>query len=226
MVKIMKKVDKIFMNSKMMITCGIISAIFYFVGYIPYIFDTDNPAYMFDFVPEMMFSVIIILLLIAFKKGEINIQKALMGALLFYFAQETFSNGFWSIENYFAGWHDEPIISIIFIILGICEYIIFFTHLLLQSDHVGRKTFKINQILSIFLFFALIILDMYYLIKDGFDFIDSSYMLIDLAEPLFIIMIVCMETKIQNYKLIRSSSIQNGTWNAEAKAEARKKFIA
>ena len=222
----MKKIDKIFMNSKMMIICGIISAIFYFIGYIPYLFDTENPAYMFDFIPEMMFSVLIILLIVAFKKREINIQKALMGALLFFFAQETFTNGFWSIEEFFAGLHEELHLSLFFITLGIMEYAVFFTHLLLQSDHVGKKAFKVNQILSIILLFTLIVFDIYSIMKYGFDIINSGYILINLAEPLFIIMIVCMETKIQNYKQTRYESIQNGTWNAKTKAEARKKFIA
>lgn len=221
----MKKLEKLFSNSKVMITFGILSAILYIAAFVPNLFDNANPQYKLDFIPSAMFGIVIIYLLVAFKKGETNIQKALIGALLFYFAQSSFNEGFFALEDAaYALWDGATYYGALYMIVGIFEYAIFFTHIALQSDHIGGKGLVTLNQLSCFVVLFVYIFDIFYqCINVGFVF-DTLYVLTDLAEALFIITIVCMETKIQNYKNARALAMENGTWTAQAKSEAKEIF--
>lgn len=221
----MKKLEKFFTNSKVMITFGVLSAILFIFGYVPYLFDSTQPQYMFDFIPSTMFAIVIFYLLYAFKKGETNIQKALMGALLFYFAQSSFMNGFYYLEDAAYQISDSAYFyGTVYMIAGMFEYIIFFSHVALQSDHVGSKALiKINQISCFVVLIVYIFAIFHQFITYGIN-LETIYVFVDFAEALFVFTIVCMETKIQNYKETRANAIANNNWTAEVKAQAKEEF--
>lgn len=216
---------KFFTSSKVLVVSGIIAALLRALCYVPYLFKPEYE-YVTDFIPELVFAVVIVLLIVAYKKGEINIQKALMGALLFYCAQNTFIGGVYIVEDYLLEYYGDLHFTVFFAILGVLEYVVFFSHIFMQSDHVGNSVLiKINQISCVAVFAIYVLEAIYDTYSFGIRFY-STELLFDISQAFYIIMIVCLETKIQAYKRVRAAALTNGDWNEETKKQARKDFKA
>lgn len=222
----MEKIEKAFTNSKVMITFGILAALIYLFHAVPYFLNYDEPAFRFDFVPEIIITAVIVGLLIAFKKGETNIQKALMGALLFAMADMNFTNGFYNLEDYFFSEVGERFLyyGILFTVIGVLQLGIFISHILLQSDHIGSSSvIKVNQLLCI-LVIIVYAYDISHSFIAGSNYETYEYMIEDIGEVCVTVMIICMETKVQLYKKTRAEALANGTWTQEAKLRAKEIF--
>lgn len=214
------KLNKLFSNSKFMLITGVISALLFVGSNVPYIFAEGYELYRLDVFIEILLAALIIGLLIAFKKGEINIQKALMGALLFFFFNETFTNVIYSIEFYMNGYEGYLSSIVLLSICGVLELGIIVAHLIMQTDHEGsEKAISLSRVCTI----LLIIFDIVDIVRYSIN-MENIYLLTNLAETFLLIMIACMETKIQIYKKTRSDALKNGTWTTEAKNEAKKIF--
>lgn len=222
----MKKFEKVFSSTKLMMISGILAAIICLVRHIPYAFIPDYPEYRFDFLAELAMPVLIVFLLIAFKKGETNIQKTLIGALLFFFVTVNFPYGIYYLEDYFLGGYDASYLyyGIIYTIAGTMEVGIFVSHCLLQSDHIGsNKLVIINRIMCVVVI-GVYVFDIFHSFMFEDAYLNNVYMLDSISEILLIVMVICIETKIQMYKKIRSQAIENGNWTLEEKAKAKELF--
>lgn len=222
----MKKIEKIFSNTKFMMTVGILAAIICFVRHIPYAFLPDYPEFKFDFLAEIALPLLIVFLLIAFKKGETNIQKTLLGALLFFLVSMNFPYGIYYIEDYFLGGYDASWLyyGIIYTISGVMEVGIFVSHCLLQSDHIGSNKLVVLNRLFCVVVIGVYVFDIFHSFVFEDIYLNNEYMLDSIAEILLIVMVICMETKIQMYKKIRTEAISSGTWTSEEKAKAKELF--
>lgn len=222
----MNKIEKLFSSTKLMMICGILGAIICLVRHVPYAFLPDYPEFRFDFLAEIALPLLIVSLLFAFKKGETNIQKTLIGSLLFFFVSMNFPYGIYYLEDYFLGGYDASFLyyGIIYTIIGVMEVGILVSHCLLQSDHIGsNKLVIINRIMCVIVI-AVYTFDIFHSFMFEDMYLNNEYMLDSISEILLIVMVICIETKIQMYKKIRTQAIKNDNWTLEEKMKAKELF--
>ena len=211
----MKKILRtIFNNSKLLLVSCIIGSISFVVAGVLYIGDYGLYSYAF---PCFCVSLISISLLICYKREEINCQKSLMGALLFFLFADNLdmfatSLDFNGISNFLT------IRTGISVVLSV---IVFYNYLAAQSDHVGIKRNVIISQIVITLMFIFFIASFIQTLSGGALVSDVFFYI---AEICTYIMIVCIETKVQIYKSIRLKMKKAGTWNDETRMENKKIF--
>ncbi len=208
----MKWFENIFTKSKLMLISGILGILIFaalviiniitaFWGTIPY---------------YALFAVLSVLLLIAYKKGDTSCQKALSAAL-----PAVIMSFYWSIAIGIFGRNDSSSVELLELFMTILVTIIFVNHLLLQLDHKGDKTIvRVSQIvlvIGLIVQFAELIAQIfgagqYYDLLHCFGLLCTE------------IMITCIESRIQKYKLRRSEGMANGTWTEEERLKCKKIF--
>lgn len=211
----MKKALKtIFNNSKVLLISSIIGCICFIVSGFLYIKDYGLFSYSF---PLFCVSLLLISLFISYKNGEINCQKSLMGALLFFLFADNLDMFATSID--YNGMNN--IITIRTGISVVLAFIIFYNYLVAQSDHIGIKRNVIISQVTIFAMFVFFIVSFIQTLKAG---VLASDIFFYVAQISTYIMIVCIETKVQIYKGIRMKLKSEGSWNDETRRENKKLF--
>ena len=214
---------KLLTKTKFLVVCAVITLILFIAGNLPYSFMEDYSFYRFDVLVTLVDCVCLIALLIAFKKGETNVQKTLLGALIYGSMIGTFQNFIDYVDILSNGYADFVYDTVLFAAFSIGEIGLFVSHVILQSDHKGSK----KAIYAIYVFVAIGIIanivDAIHEINLGLT--DGSlYLLNNFGCDFFFLTILCIEARVQAYKEIREKATANGTWTPEAKAEAKKLF--
>lgn len=214
---------KLLTKSKFLVVCAVITLILFIAGNLPYSFMEDYSFYRFDVLVTLIDCVCLIALLIAFKKGETNVQKTLLGALIYGSMIGTFQNFIDYVDILSNGYADFVYDTVLFAAFSIGEIGLFVSHVILQSDHKGSK----KAIYAIYVFVAIgIIANIVDAIREiNLGLTDGSlYLLNNFGCDFFFLTILCIEARVQAYKEIREKATANGTWTPEAKAEAKKLF--
>lgn len=209
-----KTLKNFFNNPNVLLVSCIIACVSFIISGSLYIGDYGLFSYSF---PCFCLSLLLITLLVCYKKGEINCQKSLMGALLFFLFTNNLDMFATSID--YNGIGDTITIRIgISVVLAL---ILFYNYLVAQSDHIGiKKSVIISQIVIVAMFIFFIVCFIQTLNADVF----VSDIFFYIAEICTYIMIVCIETKVQIYKGIRMRLKAEGAWNDEARMENKKIF--
>lgn len=216
-----EKLEKIFSSSKLLVICGVLSAIMYVLAYMPLNPNEVSAFTKYDLLTGLFFAATIIGLLFSYRVNNTNVQKALVASLMFYFTVETINNFAYAgvaLEYGIEGIVTDFVILGVALVLGIA---LFVSHLVLQSDHSGsnKTAIRVNQIVS-GLYILLEIFEIFYISP----FISNFSFLVNVAETMLILSFVIIETKIQLYRKTRAEAINNGTWNDETKAKAKEIF--
>lgn len=211
--------EKIFKNSKFMIFLGISSASLFLFSGIHGLYIGGLEYGVVDFFDNASLALLIICLLIAFRKGEVNVQKTLIGALLFFLFFKTFDAAAHHIEKYVTNsenlWDMIRLLSFAGLELGI-----FISYIVLQTDHEGSsKAIVFSRVFIV----ILLIFEIIYLATQQISF-NNIELFIDLAEVLLILLIVCIQTKVQLYKQARSEAIKTNEWTPEYKKRCKEIF--
>jgi len=162
-----------------------------------------------------LFFLLVLGMLLAYNKGNINIQKMLFGSILFAFVKflidviiESFGAGMITI-----GW--------VCVVLLLFSVIIFVFHMLQQTEHDGKKAYiVINHLCGVVILLGIIIL----IISKINGTLSYSNFIGPLAAAFTYLMVICMESRVAAYKLLRTESRQNGTWTEEKRNEAKRLF--
>ena len=214
---------KLLTKSKFLVVCAIITLVLFVAGNLPYAFMEDYSLYKFDVLVVLVDCVCLVALLIAFKKGDTNVQKTLLGALIYGSMIGTFEYFIDYVDILASGYTDFIYDTILFAAFSIGEIGLFVSHVILQSDHKGSK----KAIYAIYVFIAIgmmaNIVDAIHEISLGLNE-NSIYLLNNIGCDFFFLTILCIEARVQAYKEIRENARANGTWTPEAKAEAKKLF--
>ena len=211
----MEKVFKnIFNNSKVLLVSCIVGCICFIIAGVLYIGDYGLFSYSF---PLFCVALVLISLFVSYKNGEINCQKSLMGALLFYLFADNLDMFATSLD--FNGINN--VITIRTGISVILTLIIFYNYLVAQSDHIGIQINVIISQATIFVMLVFFIISFIQTLKAG---VLASDIFFYVAQISTYIMIVCIETKVQIYKRIRMRLKSEGAWNDDTRQENKKIF--
>lgn len=213
---------KLLTKSKFLLICAVFSIALLLAGNLPYSFMEDYELYRFDIFVVLVDCACLIGLLVSFKKGDTNVQKTLLGALIYGSMIGTFGYFIDMVDVLVAG-YDYTYDAILFAAFSIGEIGLFVSHVILQSDHSGTK----KPIRAIYVFIAIGIIanivDCFHEANVGLTS-NSIYLLNNIGCDFFYLTILCIEARVQAYKEIRQKATSEGTWTPEAKAEAKKLF--
>ena len=213
------KLEQTLTKNKIMVFFGILASVLYLAADVPYIFLQDYEYYRFDFLIQLVDVAAIIALIVSYKKGETNLQKALISGLLFSSFVGTFCNTVYYIECYVVDGEDLYDM-VLFIAFALFEGAILVSHFVLQVEHKGTLKPIIVITVAVFAAIACDIVDSIMYITGDYDY-TWLYLLNNFGVDCYLVMILCIETKIQLYKRIRTEAKANGTWTLEAKEEAK-----
>ena len=204
-----KKVQKFYLSKVLLVACSVLSVCCY-------LFDAVCAAVNGQFADyAWIFFALVILLQWAFFKGQINVQKMLFGAILIAMVKEQAE-----LMALNAAYNGGKVL-IQDIALLIISIVIFVFHIYQQVDHAG-KSFAVlmNQLLGfvgfVFLFFAIRNLAVAPASLSSYVFLFGYVS--------NIMMIICMETRVEAYKQIRDKARREGTWTEEKRQESKKLF--
>ena len=157
---------------------------------------------------------------LAYGKGETNVQKTLLGALLICLCTVSSDAAY----RLFLQPDASPVRKVLAVAEAVCFAAFFVNHLFAQSDHTGMmKHVRISQVLTS----ALIIKEFADQIAGCFLLLPASQFaewVFSLSMGLTILMIVCIDTRIQAYKKLRLEGREKNAWTEEARAEAKNIF--
>lgn len=213
---------KLLTKSKFLLVCAILTIILSLAGNVPYFFLEGYELFRFDCIAIIFDSICIIALLISFKKGSTNVQKTLLGALLYCSAYGTLEN-FLELLDLSGVGYELTFDVVVFAIFSLVDIGIFVSHIILQTDHKGSS----KSIYAIYVFIVIMIITntvyAVYSLKNGISF-DSLFIINNIGCDFFFLTILCIEKRVQCYKEIRLKATEEGNWTPEAKAEAKKLF--
>jgi len=202
-----------FLNKTVLVLCVVLALCLWVIGGLLCL---ESPELLIKGLDSLAYIGLISGLLIAYRGGETNIQKALIGALLMLLCRSTAELMWESLES------GDKTGIILDAAAAVLSVVIFVAHLTLQSDHVGVKSSIIlNQgcaVIIVLLFVCAI---------------RQAYLAAGSSEPnvVFIpgwamtyLSLVCMETRIQEYKRLRAEGRESGTWTEEKRREAKGLF--
>ena len=209
-----ENLKKVFMNSKLLLICGIAASILMIASGIATTVAYQNVSWG---LPNYFVALLSIGILISYRTGETNCQKMLIGSLIFFLMYDAINMVVTAVS-----------IASPALLIGRCVFVavlfflIFTNHLILQSDHTGTRAASfVNQCALIVLLLTLV----FYTVKLGFEEGTTvANWFYDLGLVAAVTMIVCIETKIQIYRMIRAEGKKNGTWNDESRAKNKAIF--
>jgi len=163
----------------------------------------------------ILFVILLIMLLSAYKRGETNLQKTLLGGLLttlFLMYVEPLA------DSLTKG--NAP--AIIYYATG-CTLIliVFITHMLQQLDHTGASVSSAVGQFGGLIVLTLLIWVIYLATKGEFTLLELFWAISISATVVYII---SMETRIKEYKKIRAAKRTEGTWTEEERQKAKTLF--
>jgi len=207
-----EKIYDFYLKRSTFLFFAIVSMIFWLAWGVSVVVE-DNPIKLLIFA--LLFFVLTAGLTLTYLKGEINLQKMLLGSLLFFLIVDY-------IEVVDAKYSFNMVSSAIISAFILVILIVFFIcHMLQQLDHTGKKIIVIiNQSCPLAFLFAIIFLTD--CVVRGY--ITSADYTFVFAVMCTLFLISCMETRISEYKYIRAKHKEKGDWNEENRKEAKKLF--
>jgi len=171
----------------------------------------------YELATDGVFYIILITgLMAAYNKGETNVQKAILGALLMLLCKSNVEIMWASINT------GDTLLLIIDICILAFSLIIFVSHIILQSDHAGKKgALILNQCCGLILIFIMIYGIYQIACMEDLPLFDISFII---PWALTYLVLICIETRIQEYKSVRSHALSEDNWNEETRKEAKKIF--
>ena len=158
---------------------------------------------------------LILLLLISYRRGETNVQKTILGALL---ALIVFDYADW--VN-FCFYSEVGAVFVYSVVFGVSMVVLFVLHMFQQMDHVGKsKCIRISQFCGVLLI-LLLAANIALAILGQIRFENLVWNLSITATVFLILMI---EARIAEYKKIRASKMAEGCWTEEERQKAKKIF--
>ena len=151
-------------------------------------------------------------LFIAYKNGETNVQKTLLGALLMFL-----------VVNYMDIAFDQTYTfnKVISIIITLLLVLVFICHIHQQMDHTGHSmTIMINQFCGLIVAVR-IVFDIYLTINHVYY---TGTILWSLSLICTLTYVICIETRVGEYKKVRLEHKSNNTWTDEERAKAKEIF--
>jgi len=208
-----KKIKEFFLKPNVLLVSSIVALLFWIVWAGACLLDDFNYELATD---GIIYFAVLYGLLMAYQTGQTNIQKALNGSLLLFLCNSNIEI-LWVSIKYNPTW-----LTILYTITLVLSITIFVCHLLQQADHFGIKnTVFLNQCSALLATILLVYTLRQATLVKPLPVLDVTY----LTAWLFtIIIVVCVETRIDTYKQVRTKHIENNTWNEENRKEAKKIF--
>ncbi len=162
-----------------------------------------------------LFVILLVKLFAVYKRGETNIQKAILGGLLTVMFVMYF-------EPLAVNISSNSIPEIIYYGTGcVLTMVIFIAHMLQQMDHVGTSASSIVGQFCGLLIVTLLIWVIYLGTTGSFTLFELFWAVCISATVVFII---SMETRIKEYKKIRAEKRVAGAWTDEERQKAKMIF--
>jgi len=191
---------------------------------------TASTAY--GFVTNALIFICLISLVGVYRKHATNAVNILTGAILMMFIAESLQFLIDSIVYFQQGIQlDFMTVLSIFNIVAIVLYIIlFFNHVSINSlSHSAEKQVKANQIIFILILIFQLVYSVVSLITVIGDIMMASETTLYLVAVFATVLarlfgfssIVCIETKLNMYKLLREKNTKDGTWTDEKKEQTK-----
>jgi len=208
----MKKIlNKFYLNKFTFIISSIIAITGFMAWGINYLSFSQYTKAIYAFI----YATLVIMLFIAYKKGETNLQKMLLGALLTYQLYNSLNTLVYDIQAQLTK------AMIIWTINSILIIIIFISHMIQQMDHKGSSiSTVVSQCCGILIVGAQINQIMHILE----NYITYATVIWTISSTATYIFIIAMETRINEYKKVRTAKKAEGCWTEEARKEAKKIF--
>lgn len=157
-------------------------------------------------------------LFLAYYRGETSIQKLLFGSLFMFLIIDVIEILFVYIQ-YNSSFGPSYIVMTSIILLLVV--VLFISHILQQSDHVGKS---ISSLIGQCLGLLIIAWFVFVIIMIASGKVSSSDITFAIGFMFTCGMLICMETRINKYKQIRTEALAKNEWNEEARKEAKKIF--
>lgn len=166
----------------------------------------------------IIFAVITFSLMLSYIRGETSIQKLLFGALFMFLIIDM-------IEILFVYISLIDKVGVAYVVLSslilFALTLLFVCHIIEQSDHVGKSMFGlVGQLCGILMLLWLI----FVIVMIAKKLVSESDISFAVSFVFTVFMLICMETRINKYKQIRSEKMSQGAWSEEARQEAKKLF--
>lgn len=211
-----EKMEKLFLNKKTLIAVGTLTiALFAAWGISVINFPSSGGLYV---VYAVIYLALTVALMVAYKKGETNCQKVLIAALLMFIIRDELD-----VTFLYLGRGDGLTLKTFLIGLSLLLFTMFLiNYICMLSDHVGYRSLSaVNNILLILLFFVHAAFVVVYACEGH----STDGILLKAATFACVLLISCINMRVQKYKRIRAEAKANGTWNEETRQEAKKLFI-
>jgi len=163
----------------------------------------------------ILYAILIVLLFLAYKRGETNLQKALLGGLLICMLVMYTEPLAYNLSN-------NNIPAIIYYGVGsVLSLIVLIAHMRQQLDHTGSLPSVVVSQCSGLLVVTLLIWVIYLGVKGELTSFELFWAICISATVVFIISI---ETRIKEYKKIRAEKRAAGAWTEEERQKAKVLF--
>jgi len=208
----MKKIlNKFYLNRYTFIISSIVAIVGFLAWGINYITISKYSSAIYAFV----FVTLIVMLFIAYKKGQTNLQKMLLGGLLTFMLFDYLSCLVENLGSPYIGTIITWVLNSVFIV------IVFISHMRQQMDHKGSSiSTVVSQCCGIMLVGTVL-----RQIEHVFEnYITLTTILWTISSFATYIFIISMETRINEYKKIRSAKKAEGCWTEEERQKAKKIF--
>lgn len=208
-----KAIENFFLNKVVFIISGVGSSILFIYNGFHYMYAHSGDYYLTG-ITQLFIGLLIAGLVIAYKKGEGSYQKTVIGAIfaaLMVFQMEMFAYA--KIKNTFSYQMQ--------LVLLILTFLMLFNHLYLQVEHNGDEKYIVFNFIIINIVIIIRIYEYIHDIING-NVVNDYFWSPELL--LCLIMILCIETRIQHYKKERFRHLQKGTWTKEEKEKQKNVF--
>jgi len=206
-----KLLNKFYLNRFTFIISSVVAFVGFMVWGINYIIKSNYTKAMIAFI----FAILILMLFIAYKKGQTNLQKMLLGGLLTYMVFDYLS----SLINHLQ--MSYPASTITWILNSIFIIIVFISYMRQQMDHKGASiSTVVSQCCGIMMVGAFLhqLYNAYYMIST----LPTVLWWISISATYIYIIAMC--TRINEYKKIRTAKKAEGNWTEEERKKAKKIF--
>ena len=209
----MKKITEFYLNRITLLVLVCLSI----VGWLAFGINALLNGNVRNFVYAFILLELIVILLISFKNGETNMQKTLLGALMMFIIAIDLNDFFNELENTV---NPKPI-QVMDVLIILILMIAFICHLYQQSDHSGENLSVIANQGCGLVIVVKVINDICSGLLTSSD-LSSVFYSVGFIFTLFLI--ICIETRIAEYKRIRLENKVKNTWNEENRAKAKELF--
>lgn len=210
----MKKIEDIFTKTPILLIAGIVAVAVNVIDLIAELVIYKSVSLYC--IPVILYIALCADLLVVYKKGETTAQKTLLGSLLTILLYENLKILISNIEG------GAPISDIIMAwIATVCYVLVFVNHIFMQHDHKGVRIYSVVNQITLPVLFMVYIFNAITFTVNPFGIFDILW---NVSMISILLMIICMETRIQKYKRYRRAKEDAGEWNEETRKKAKKIF--